>query len=249
MRFSVVAAVLILPAVVQPDARADRVDDVIRIHREALGGADRIKALSALRATGTVVAGGQRVHFSLTAARPDRVRLETGSGSRTLVQATNGRDAPWEFDTGVWPPHYRDMSASTARTFMADAEFDDPLIAGPARGYAFDYAGETTADGRAAIRLLVTRKLQDTFSLLVDADTYLIVLRIESRTSPGGRQLQVATYYSDYRPVDGVLLAHRITVAVDGQPTQQTIIDNVEPNPVLTPETFSRPAVALPKAK
>jgi len=238
---------LLILAVFAVAARADRIDDILRIHREALGGADRLGALAAMRATGSVVAGGRRVQFTLIAARPDRLRLETGATTRTLVQATDGENPPWEFDTGVWPPHYRDLPAASAGAFVLDAEYDDPLIAGDARGFTCEFAGETEGDDRHLLRVLVTWKLKTTFTLLLDADTYLIVLRDETRTSAAGRPRHIITHYDDYRPVDGVLLPHRITTTAEGQAPQQTLIDAIQPNPDLTAETFARPKVTLPK--
>ena len=55
-------------------AQADPVADIIAIHIAAMGGASRIEALKALRATGEVTSGGKTVRFTLIAARPDRVR-------------------------------------------------------------------------------------------------------------------------------------------------------------------------------
>jgi hypothetical protein len=226
-------------------ARADRVEDVARIHLEALGGRERIDALAAMRSTGTVIVGTKRVHFTLIAARPDRLRLETESGGRSLVQGTDGVEPPWEFDTGTWPPRYRAMTAATARVFAEDAEYDDPLVAGAARGFKFDFAGELEVGGRPMLRVLVTRNLRETYSLLLDADTYLIALRVEERTSPAGRPIRIVTRYEDYRPVDGVLLPHEISTATDGKLTQQTKVDQVTANPKFGPDTFSRPKIEL----
>lgn len=222
-------------------ARADRLGDIARIHLEALGGAERISALTAVRATGAVVTGGSRVHFNLTAARPNRLRMEIEAGGRTKVQGYDGLDVPWEFDTGVWPPRYKPMPDTLAKSFAADSEFDDPLVSGPAGGYVFDDGGEVKAGGRTLVRLMVTRKLRDTFSLLLDPETYLIAMRIETRESPAGRTLQIVTRFDDYRPVQGVLLAHRITVAVEGKISQETLIEQIEPIPTPKPETFTRP--------
>jgi hypothetical protein len=189
-----------------------------------------------------VNAGGKQVRFTLTAARPAKVRLETESGGRTLVQATDGVAQPWELDSGVSPARPRDMADAASKTFMADAEFDDPLVAGAARGFVFDYAGELMVDGRKLHRVLVTRKMVETSSLLIDDETYFIVMRIEHRTSAGGRKVQIVTHYEDFRPVDGVLLPHQITVAIDGRATQQTKITRIEPNPRFRDELFVRPA-------
>ena len=229
--------------------RADRVEELVRIHTEAIGGLERIEALKALRATGHVVIGGSQMRFTMLAARSARVRIETDRGGRTRVQGTDGVDAPWEFDTRTWPPQYVPMEPRAAKTFVADAEFDDPLVAGPARGFTLDFAGEMMVEGRKLLRVLVTHKLAETFSLMLDDDTFLIVMRVENRESAGGRRLQVVTHYEDFRPVAGVLMPHTITLAIDGRANQQTKIAKMEANPEISAETFARPKAVAPAAK
>lgn len=228
--------------------RADQATDIALIHLSAIGGHERIAALTGLRMSGTVVMGARKVRFTLIAARPNRVRLETGDNGRTLVNASDGVEPAWELDTGVWPPRYRTMNDAAAKAFTADAEFDDPLVAGPARGFRIEYAGEAEIEGRKLIRLLVTKDLADTFTLLLDEETYFIVLRVEQRATASGRKRQIITRYDDFRPVDGVLLPHRVTLVTDGRVEQQMIMEKIETNPELTPETFTRPKPA-PAAK
>ena len=234
---------------VAPFARADQAADIAQIHLEAIGGRARIAALEGLRMSGVVVvgAGEKRLRFTLIAARPNRVRLETQNNGRTLINASDGVEPAWEFDTGNWPPRYHDMDATAARGFTADAEFDDPLVAGPARGFAIDYAGETEVDGHKMLRLLVTKNLADTFTLLLDAETYFITLRVEDRTTAAGRKRKIVTRYDDFRPVDGVLLPHRVTLLTDGKVEQQMIMERIETNPEMTAETFTRPKPAAAK--
>ncbi|HVU33066.1 MAG TPA: hypothetical protein VHE61_06505 [Opitutaceae bacterium] len=223
-------------------ARAGQVAEIIRIHDEAIGGAARIAALKAIRASGHVVAGGRKMQFSMLAVRPNQVRVETDEGARSLIQAYDGKNPPWQFDTGTWPPRYSKIPPSDAKVFAADAEFDDPLVGGAARGYTFDYAGTVKSDGKELIRLFVTQDLTDGFSLLLNPDTYLIVERVEDRKDVFGHTIHVLTLYGDYRPVDGVLLPHRVTVVVNGRATQQTVIDSIQGNPDIPADSFTRPA-------
>lgn len=222
-------------------AWAGKVEEWIAIHSAAIGGAESLNALKAMRATGYVLAGGTRVRFTMLAARPDKIRVETEQAGRTLVQASDGKQPPWEFDSGEWPPRYHEMAPAAAKLFTADAEFDDPLVAGTARGYTIEDGGSVKIDGRSLIRLIVTRRLAETFYLLLDPDTYLIVRRVEERKSPVGGTVAVVTRFEDYRPVDGVLIPHRVTLIVGGQVKQQTVIESIAPNPDLKPATFSRP--------
>ena len=226
--------------------RADQAADLMAIHVEVIGGRERIAALKSLRATGFVFAGGKKVRFSQTTARPNRVRQEIGTAERSLVQAWDGVKAPWKFDTAALQAGFVDMPEAEAKLFMADAEFDDPLMAGKARGFSIDYAGELNAKGRKLIRFLVTRNLTDTYSVLMDAETYFIVARIEQRTSAGGRKIEIATLYDDYRPIDGVMLPHQVSVQSEGQMKQVVVIQSIEANPPVNAETFARPVVPAP---
>ncbi len=224
-------------------------EEILEIHVAAIGGRERIEALRTFRAEGHVLsATGAQVKFTLLAARPGHIRVETERGGRTLIQGWDGSSMPWEFDTASWPPRYRDMAVGAARTFMSDAEFDDPLVAGKARGFALDFAGEFDAEGRKTLRVLVTRRLVETFTLLLDEETHLILMRVEQRESAGGRGVRVSTHYADYRPVQGVLLPHTITLSIDGKVTQQTKIARIEANPAHDVSVFSRPVAPVAPA-
>lgn len=227
--------------------RGESAEELVQIHLAVMGGTERIDALKAMRATGSVTSGGKKVNFVMTAARPNRVRMETQAGGRTLVQGYDGVEAPWEFDTGTWPPRYRPIAGAAAKRLIADSEFDDPLVAGPARGYVLELANDATVDGRKYRRILVTHNLTESFEVLLDPETYLIVFRTETRTTAGGRSLLIVTQYGQFQSVSGVLLPHDIKTIVDGKVTQQLTIDQIEPNPPTTAETFSMPkAISVP---
>lgn len=217
------------------------------MHLTAIGGKKRVDALAAIRASGHVVVGSQRVRFTMTAARPNQLRLETEGAGRTLVQGYSGEGEPWEFDTGTWPPRYRALSASADKTFVADAEFDDPLVGGAKRGFKLEYMDMVQEEDRPLLRVRVTRE-GATYALLVDPKTYLIAWRVEERKSASGEEVRILTYFDDYRAINGVLIAHRLSVAVNGKPTQQTVIERIDANPKFTRETFARPTAGAAAA-
>jgi len=222
-------------------------DDVARIHIEAIGGKERIEAVGALRASGRVTTSGRMVRFRMLAARPNQVRIETESGGRTLVQSYDGKNPPWEMDTAGNPPVARAMRETATAMFLRDAEFDDPLVGGEARGYRLDAAGEFTIDGRRLTKILVTQNGGAPFFIYVDAETFLIVLRVDVRKQASGRDAEVVTRFDRFRPVNGVLLPHLIEVSLDGEVVQATVIDGMDANPKLTAGIFTRPETAAEK--
>lgn len=223
-------------------ARADSADDIARIHTEAIGGRQRMNLLRTLRARGLVNIGDRVLTFLLIAERPNRLRMETQAQGRRLIQGTDGVALPWQLDPDANPPRVTRLEGEEAREFAADAEFDDPLVDYAARGYALDYAGETQVNGRRAMRLLVTRRLVDSYQLLLDAETYFILKKIATRVR-GAREVRIETVYDDFRPVAGVILPHRYVVSADGRPLHETVLEAVEPNAPVPEDSFTAPVI------
>lgn len=221
--------------------RGDHALDLARIHVEAIGGVARLREWTGMHATGRVVVSGEReLAFELIAARPNRVRVVIRAEGRALLQATDGVHPPWQLEMGTTAAP-RVMAVTDAREFLADAEFDDPLASGPERGYSFDYAGETEWQGRQLLKVLVTRRGEDPGFLLLDPDTYFIVLRLSKQRASSGREITLETRYGDFRPVAGIIFPHRVEVYSDGQLLRETTLTLILRIPEPLPETFEMP--------
>lgn len=219
----------------------ERAEEVARIHVEAIGGAARLAALRSLRAHGDLVENGETIPLTMFSARPNRVRMELRYPDRLIVSATDGRAPPWEFDSARHPAPILRLTGLAARDFLAESDFDDPLVAGEQGGYQLQSSGEQDFEGTRAIRLLVTRGLSDTFHLLVSPDTYFIVARLEQRATAAGRMKTILTHYKDFRPLAGVLIAHETSIYIGGKLTQQVKLREIVPNLILPADTFTEP--------
>ncbi len=220
----------------------DRAEEIVRIHIAAIGGEQRVAAVSSFRAGGKVRTDGQTIAFTMAAARPNRLRMEYTYDDGTLVQATDGTNPPWETDSRAHPAINRLMSSTAALQFVAEAEFDDPLVAGAKRGYTVEDAGETTVKGHRLLRLLITHHLAQSYFLLLDPATYYIVLRVDPPPAAGPEHAEIVTEYRDFRPVGGVLVPHAVVVWKNGQISEDAKLDRIEPNPALGADAFSRPS-------
>jgi hypothetical protein len=224
--------------------RAEDADNLARIHVEAIGGELRLQSLRSMRVDGYVEIDGRHVSFTLLAQRPNRVRMETQADGHVLVQATDGVHPPWQMNPDEKPPRPRQLTGVEARDFSADAEFDDPLVQPESKGYALDYAGEMEWNDRHVYRILVTRRLVDSYYLLLDAETYFIVGKEAVRTLDYGRAVKLETCYEDFRPVSGVIMPHRIVVNADGKLLHETMLQRVEPNVPVPAGSFAMPAAS-----
>jgi hypothetical protein len=220
---------------------ADQMREITRMHIEVLGGRPAIEALASIRVSGVLFLEEKRLKFTLTQARPNRLRLEGNDQGHKFTQAYDGEELPWQLNNQDWPLRSRTVSEPSATRLMADAEYDGPIVSSKDRGFIVNHVGEVERDGRKFLHLRVTWRLLETYSLLLDPETYLITYRIDSRAKNSEQNEETITFYGDYRPVDSVLIPHDIITAVDGRITERMRIDKVEANPRLGAEVFARP--------
>jgi hypothetical protein len=222
-------------------AEADFLRDLMRLHLEALGGFAALEALENTVATGVNRLGDREFPVRLTVAWPGRLRLETRTGPDELViQAVDG-DLAWRVRRRAGRTQVEPMDADEARLLRSDADLDGPFIDYDRKGHTAGYLGEGTVRGRPVVRVEVTERGGLSTELAFDAETFLLAKKTAHRRL-GGRQLVLESYYSDWRPVAGVAMAHRVeTVINGGESVAETRLDHIEPNVALPAGLFALP--------
>jgi hypothetical protein len=56
---------------------------------------------------------------------------------------------------------------------------------------------------------------------------------------PAPQVVDITLFLDDYKPVDGVLLPHRISRSIDGKPAEEMTFKAIKVNPAFKPETFA----------
>ena len=209
--------------------------------KHAARAGDKLAALTALRAEGRTFINEEVVPFTLVAERPNRLRVESFTPLRRVVQVYDGAGKPWISHTELKAGAPQEMNEADAKDFIANADFDGPLVNFAVKGYSVDYAGEELIGGRTADKLLLMNKSDNIFFLWVDTENYEVVKRTAYRVF-GGQRVAVDTLFKDFREVGGVLQPHRIETTANGRTLYIMLIDRMEPNPpAIPPETFARP--------
>ncbi|MBC8039891.1 MAG: hypothetical protein H7Y06_05060 [Opitutaceae bacterium] len=229
---------LLLVGVLLTSLRADMTGDVVRVHVEASGGREAVNALKAIKATGvTRNASGGELRFILWAARPNRIRTEVTAGERVVAQGWDGIGEPWTADSKTRKIGL--LKGVAAEEYKADAQFDDPLLAGPEQRVSIEFEGEVEVDGRQLIKLIAMQNLTSMSFVYVDPVSFLVVKRDSIRRREGETVVVVRTDYSDFKPVAGVMLPHRMVVSVDGKRLNETVIETIAPNPKMPANIFT----------
>ena len=206
-------AVPLLLLVASSPLAAQTADVVVARSIAARGGLARIKAVTTTRLTGTIA-------FGSAAPGLFRVTMERGGKSREEVETPNGMLVRWTDGVHGWirapgDTVTRQLTAAELQNMAGSTDMDGPFIDAAAKGNRIELVGKDSAEGRPAWKLRVTGRDSSVRYAWFDADTWL-QLKWEGIIHGNGRDFDVVSLFSDYRPEHGIEYAR----AIDAGPQQ-----------------------------
>jgi hypothetical protein len=226
-----------------PDTR-NTPEQVFTKYITALGGAQRLAALTSYVATGTYAGfntGGSMIPVDVYAKAPNQ---------RTQVVHMQAGDAIKTFDgTQAWaaegwrPMPLLQLTGGNLEGAQLEALVQFPT--GIQKAYATWQVSGTLLDGKSTAILQGSNPNQLPVNFYFDADSGLLSRIVRwNRTAVGIVPTQ--TDFSDYRDVNGVKIPHHLVLTwTDGQNTYE--FKQIRPNVQIEAARFSRPAPYAPK--
>ena len=223
---------------------AQTVDEIIAKALAARGGIPAIRAIHSQRLTGHIsFALAPSGPFLVEIKRPGKMREEIGIGAKTLIQTTNGTSG-WKLmiTNGAGDPVT--LTAGEVRNMAGGADIDGPLLDYGKKGNKVELIGKEKVGDKDAYKLKVTDKTGDVRYDYIDANSFLEI-KWEGQVENAGEKNTFASYFSDYRKVNGVMFAFLITSGTADHPDGQKIVfDKVEVNVPLEDSLFGKPAAS-----
>lgn len=222
-------------------------DQIVARHVEALGGIERIHALKSLVMRGMYHEGGAIPEGTpivprnyMAFMRPYfQVIGDPADANPDLREGFDG--SSWEYygDPGIV---IRTVGAAAAATRHTAEFLHDSLVDYAEQGTQLELQGSEEIDGRDCFRIFVT--LSDGFEkfLFVDKATFLTdASRISAPIHAFGGAVESEGRFSDYEPVNGVLMPHRILeVQVGtGKILSESRTPVIEANTIMDEKIFS----------
>lgn len=217
-------------------------EEIVAKSLAARGGVEKLKAVRALRFTGTVSFGpGAEGPFVLELERPLKMHMEFTIQEQTLVRVYNGKGKGWVIYPFGENKDVQDMAAEDLRNISDESDFDGPLVDYIAKGNKVELAGKEEVDGSPAYRLKLTRKNGDVRSYFIDAATFLPVKWEDVRTADG-KEYVVENHLRDYRDVSGLKFPFEMRAeSPDSDRSQKILLTKVEINPRVDESRFAKP--------
>jgi outer membrane lipoprotein-sorting protein len=234
---SILLAAILLAAALP--ASAQTVDELIAKSIQAQGGLDRLKAINSMKVTCKAMQGGMEIPVTVITKRPGNIRSEVVIQGKNIVTAYNGT-VGWMINpfSGVNDP--QKLSDDELGDMKDQADIDGPLVDYKEKGNSVELVGKEDMEGTPVYKLKLTTKKGDVRYIYLDSETGINLRQTEIRKQ-GEKEMEVDTYYSDYKPVNGVMMAHSMESKVKGQTVSQIVIDKVETNVDVDNSIFEMP--------
>ena len=220
---------------------AQSVDELLARYVKTIGGAEKLAAIKTIRTTGTFRGGGgfQAVVIQ-EQKRPNAVREEFNLQGMSQVTAYDGKQG-WKINPFEGKKDAETLGEEELKSIVEDSDFDGPLVDYKAKGNKIEYLGKEDFEGSDAYKLKVTLANGTVKTYFLDAD-YYVPIKIETKQTTRGTEIEIETVLGDYKEAGGVYFAHSYESGLKGSPNRSSITyDKVEINPVIDDSRFIMP--------
>jgi outer membrane lipoprotein-sorting protein len=244
--FAVYVAILgLLPVA----AVAQTADDLVAKVLAARGGAEKIKGVRSQRVSGTISFGpGAEGPFTVEFVRPGKMHMDITIDGQTVVRVYDGKSAGWVINPFA-RDHNKDvqpMDGQDLENIADESDFDGPLVDYQSKGNHIELAGLDQVDGKPVNLLKLTNRNGDVRTYSFDATNNLPV-KWQGKRRVDNQELDVVTFFSDYRDVDGLKFAFEVDSDTPGTALMQKItIVKIELNADIDAQRFGKPQPVAP---
>ena len=205
--------------------------------------------LAAWHAVDSVIMSGKislgknqpQVSFVLDVKRPRKARMEVRFNGESAVHIYDGQNA-WKIMPFLDRYDVEPYPSQEMNDAPAGLDLDGPLMDYEAKGTFVELEGTDRVENSQAYRLRLTMKDGTVRRTWIDRATFLEVKVDAAPRRFNGRLHAVATYYRDYKNVQGLMIPHVFETALEGvAQTEKVTIEDVVINPKLDDKLFTRP--------
>jgi len=206
---------------------------------EARGGLKNLKAIKTIKMTGKYMTQGVEAPFLYRAKRPTFLRVEITFQGQSIIQAYDGKTDWWVFPfQGITEPQA--MPEERAKNFIGRSDMDGALVGYKKKGHKVELMGKEDVEGTEAYKLKVTLKNGRIWYVFLDAENYL-ELKIFSTIKRQGNEIEIHSYSSDYKEINGVMFPHSLEDKIGGATNEQIVIEKIELNTEIDDSIFKMP--------
>lgn len=226
------------------NSNAQTADEIINKYITTIGGADKLKAMKAIKMEMSTNQGGMEIPVEVVRAADGKMYVKINLQGKEITQmAYDG--------TTMWNTSFMTMKAEkapeedTQNMKLKNGDFPEEFLDYKTKGYKVEYIGKETKEGAECFKVKLTKKPTTIAGIKTDDVTFYyfetennLVIATEEEIKEGPMKGQKAlTTMSDYQEVDGIYFP--FSVNQGGQPMK---VKKITVNPTIDAKAFAFPA-------
>jgi len=235
--YSIFLLSFFLVALITSPGSGQTAEEIIKKMIEVQGGKKVFESIKDMTLSGTleVVQQGLKGSITIYKKEPDKMRRDIEIMGMIITQAYDGETA-WgvNIQTGNTEKMEEQQAADTKRQAL-------PIIAMlyPEKyGFSFDYQGMEKIEDKDYFVIELTYPDGFKATLYVDTETYLTYKAKVKTMGPMGYKVESEQFTSDYKKVDGMIVAHSMVTFIEGEEYSKITFTSVKFNTGLEDSFF-----------
>ncbi|MBT3934586.1 MAG: hypothetical protein HOF35_10035 [Bacteroidetes bacterium] len=182
---------------------SQNVEDIIKKHIDAHGGAKKIAAIQTMKITGKFTAFSEVDDYTAFKRNDGSYYADLRLDKYKVFEAFDGKNG-WTIDPWQEIDFPRQLNKTEVGVMMQKADMVTPFHKYKEKGYKVEYLGEKEVDGEKVFALKLIRNNMQEEIWYLNTETYL-EFKCESQWVDFAWPSPCETYFDDFRKVNGVL--------------------------------------------
>ena len=221
---------------------AQTVDEIVAKHIEAMGGADKWKAIKAMEMNNKFSVQGMDIESKTVIVNGKSLRTDISVMGQEIISAVDG-ETGWAKQPammgGTGEPE--DMPGVLVKESRKQLNLGGSLLNYKENGSTVELVGKEKLDGVDVYHLKLTEKSGDITNLFISTTNYY-TLKSAGKRNIQGKEIDAEVNYSNFKQVEGLTFPFTMETAspMGGMMTIET--DSIKLNPKVDETIFKKPA-------
>ena len=221
---------------------AQTVDEIVTKHIEAMGGAEKWKALKAIQMVNKFNVQGMDIESKSVIVNGKSLRTDVSVMGQEIISAVDGETGWAQQPTmmgGTGEPE--DMPGALVKESRKQLSLGGSLLNYKEKGSTVELVGKEKLDGAEVYHLKLTEKNGDVTNLFLSSSTYY-TLKSSGKRNVQGKDVDAEVSFSNFKQIEGLTFPYTMETAspMGGMMTIET--DSIKLNPTIDETIFKKPA-------
>ncbi len=242
MKFSKMISAALVVMVTTASAFAQTADEIVTKHIEAIGGAEKWKALKSIEMKNKFSVQGMDIESKTVIVAGKSLRTDISVMGQEIVTVVDG-ETGWSIRPtmmqGTGAPE--DMPLAMVRESRKQLNLGGSLIGYKENGSTLELVGTEKIDGADAYKLKLVEKNGEETNIYLSTSTYY-TLKTSGKRKVQGQEIDAEVTYSNFKPIEGLIFAYTMETPspMGGSMTIET--ESIKLNPKVDEAIFKKPA-------